>query len=184
MPEQLDIFGALELEDCLYPWMQPYSAYQKGCRCLRCKEGNRIYAADSRARNPRQFPPCLLCGTTHTHTTAGNRHQICTNCRHGFNKTIVRHRLNTEQAIRLIQLTHCESCNQELRYADNHRGRAVEVDHDHAHCPGPKGCEECVRGFICKRCNRTAAALEHPSAPAVMAYLAAWKLTQRDTGSL
>lgn len=28
------------------------------------------------------------------------------------------------------------------------------TDHNHAHCPGPTGCIECVRGFLCSTCNR------------------------------
>ena len=27
------------------------------------------------------------------------------------------------------------------------------VDHDHNHCPGEKGCRECVRGLIHRNCN-------------------------------
>jgi hypothetical protein len=27
------------------------------------------------------------------------------------------------------------------------------MDHDHKHCPGPKGCPVCVRGMLCNRCN-------------------------------
>ena len=27
------------------------------------------------------------------------------------------------------------------------------VDHDHAHCPGRRGCSECIQGLICASCN-------------------------------
>ena len=29
----------------------------------------------------------------------------------------------------------------------------LAVDHDHGHCPGRYGCEECVRGLVCRKCN-------------------------------
>lgn len=29
----------------------------------------------------------------------------------------------------------------------------LHVDHDHSHCPGTHGCRECVRGYLCHRCN-------------------------------
>lgn len=32
-------------------------------------------------------------------------------------------------------------------------GRRLAMDHDHAHCPGMKGCPVCVRGMLCWRCN-------------------------------
>lgn len=31
---------------------------------------------------------------------------------------------------------------------------AIQVDHDHAHCPGRLGCPVCVRGVLCFACNR------------------------------
>lgn len=34
-------------------------------------------------------------------------------------------------------------------------GKILEVDHDHSHCGGPrKGCRHCVRGVLCRKCNR------------------------------
>lgn len=29
----------------------------------------------------------------------------------------------------------------------------AEIDHDHRHCPGARGCSECVRGLLHRRCN-------------------------------
>lgn len=33
------------------------------------------------------------------------------------------------------------------------RWNTWHVDHDHAHCPGKRACESCVRGLLCNRCN-------------------------------
>jgi hypothetical protein len=29
----------------------------------------------------------------------------------------------------------------------------TDVDHDHGHCPGKRGCRECIRGLLCRSCN-------------------------------
>jgi hypothetical protein len=33
------------------------------------------------------------------------------------------------------------------------RWNTWHVDHDHAHCPGKRACETCVRGLLCSGCN-------------------------------
>lgn len=32
--------------------------------------------------------------------------------------------------------------------------KALATDHNHAHCAGPQGCRDCVRGRLCSVCNR------------------------------
>lgn len=35
----------------------------------------------------------------------------------------------------------------------NGSSKNLAVDHQHAHCPGPKSCGKCVRGLACSKCN-------------------------------
>ena len=51
-------------------------------------------------------------------------------------------------------------------------GEALEVDHDHRHCPGPVGCRACVRGLLCPRCNTALGKLGDVNIPRLLAYLA------------
>jgi|SRR5690606_4909489 len=41
----------------------------------------------------------------------------------------------------------CNSCGTPVS------GFNLNVDHDHACCPGEKACGNCVRGVLCRKCN-------------------------------
>jgi hypothetical protein len=52
-------------------------------------------------------------------------------------------------------------------------GKRLNIDHDHAHCPGLYGCHKCVRGVLCDRCNLMIGFLEDPDITAkALDYLA------------
>ena len=38
--------------------------------------------------------------------------------------------------------------------------RSLNIDHNHACCPGKKSCGKCIRGLLCVRCNRVVGAME------------------------
>ncbi|QFQ29717.1 hypothetical protein EEW87_004285 [Janibacter melonis] len=49
----------------------------------------------------------------------------------------------------------CAICREPETAIDHHTGRPrrLAIDHDHKHCPGRFGCQQCIRGLICGRCN-------------------------------
>lgn len=63
--------------------------------------------------------------------------------RHGLGKDGI-------EAILAQQNGGCAICG--VLYEDR-PGARLAMDHDHAHCPGLKGCPECVRGMLCNPCN-------------------------------
>ena len=63
--------------------------------------------------------------------------------RHGLGKAGI-------TAILVGQRGGCAICG--VPYADI-PGQRLAMDHDHAHCPGKKGCPNCIRGMLCNACN-------------------------------
>lgn len=53
------------------------------------------------------------------------------------------------EALLFIQNGVCAICRQV-----DATGVRLSVDHDHSCCPGEKSCRACVRGLLCKSCNR------------------------------
>lgn len=46
----------------------------------------------------------------------------------------------------------CAICGAR-QYRDGSDGTRFAIDHDHSCCPGPTGCQSCIRGLLCMRCN-------------------------------
>lgn len=63
----------------------------------------------------------------------------------------------------------CASCGEPPKT------RALDVDHDHACCPGERSCGKCVRGLLCRGCNWTVGVIENGRFAVAMAYLEAMK---------
>lgn len=63
-------------------------------------------------------------------------------------RRLARHGLSDTLYAELLELQNgaCAICKIEFD--------VLHIDHDHAHCSGPFGCAECIRGLLCDRCNR------------------------------
>ena len=76
---------------------------------------------------------------------------------HGFSAAEI-------DALRAAQGGLCAICGR--------AGEALQVDHDHRHCPGSYGCRSCVRGMLCPRCNGNLGKLGDRNIPRLLRYLA------------
>lgn len=63
----------------------------------------------------------------------------------------------------------CASCGEESPT------RALDVDHDHACCPGERSCGACVRALLCRGCNWTVGVIENGRFAVAQVYLEGWK---------
>ena len=68
-------------------------------------------------------------------------------------------------ALKRYQDDKCAVCGNPLT-----KSREPDIDHDHAHCSGPKGCRECVRGALHGRCNRWLAFIEDNPQAGIMLF--------------
>ena len=65
----------------------------------------------------------------------------------------------------------CCPCGHVFHIGSRNRMGAC-VDHDHKCCPGNKSCGRCVRGLLCRNCNRALGLLK--DSPELLKNLAAW----------
>ncbi len=106
---------------------------------------------------------CEICSRSHSWYESQLEHlvredlrelhrKVCSGCRKRYMGAIRSHRLDSDQALRLLTATGCELCG-ERPGIDKHGRLNLFVDHDHSCCAGPHSCGRCVRGFLCPGCN-------------------------------
>jgi hypothetical protein len=54
--------------------------------------------------------------------------------------------LSEYEILKQHQNSRCALCRKEYPIFD--------IDHDHGHCPYARACKECIRGLLCRLCNR------------------------------
>ena len=99
---------------------------------------------------------CSICGPVRIRVKSGPRGAECIAKRRqhrgkgGRSNSAQRHGLGRSGYAELLaqQGGVCAICG-----APPATGRSLHIDHDHAHCPGTKGCRDCVRGLLCNHCN-------------------------------
>ena len=125
--------------------------------CTKCHEMRDEEQFSWRVKGVRRARQCKLCHKEYRrlHYQANREMYIAKakkwsaeNPGYGFrDPNYVRHGLTEEQYRDIL-------AKQDYRCALCPRDEALQIDHDHACCPGPHSCGECVRGALCGRCNR------------------------------
>ena len=94
------------------------------------------------------------------------------------------HRVSAEKARTLLTSPGCEVCGTDLlvriRPVGGGYSARLAVDHDHACCPGPTSCGQCVRGFLCPGCNMAEGNLDGDPdrAEALASYMRRWQVSR------
>lgn len=125
----------------------PHCAQKTVTRGLCRSHYSRFYAGvDTRspiADNKRYAGrPCFITGCAND---AGGRFGLCKS--HG--NWAGKYGLSILQAVQILNSGYgCDICGTEI-------GRfSINVDHDHTCCPGQGTCGNCIRGLLCRGCNR------------------------------
>lgn len=60
-----------------------------------------------------------------------------------------KYKFSVVQAIQILNSGYpCDICSESLSVTN------INIDHDHSCCPGQQTCGDCVRGLLCRACNR------------------------------
>lgn len=71
-------------------------------------------------------------------------------------RNLRRHGITPDDYARILaaQGNGCAICAKPETAFPSGRVRRLDIDHDHACCPGSASCGSCVRGLLCNGCNR------------------------------
>ena len=100
-----------------------------------------------------EYVRCEICKRSSRMDVRTKWKRFCEGCRYKYGRFLVnayRHNVPYEIIVRFIADPVCVICREQI----NFYGSAFQIDHDHSCCPGGNGCEQCVRGVLCKRCNQ------------------------------
>lgn len=147
----------------------------KNCRSsfARSNGGTRYCSVDCRQawhrEQSRQVHATGVCSHCGDERHGYNRWNLCQSCWTTITPVANRlknHRTPERMVIELLRDPHCwnEGCRADLivprRRWDGNIQPGLVVDHDHTCCSGPYGCERCVRGFLCMKCNTAVGMME------------------------
>lgn len=148
-----------------------------------CRE--RYYRSTGQIDQHAETGVCPVDGNPHK---SRNQWRLCPNCYdrlQPLRTQLQRHHVKTELVVALLIDSTCAlpSCQVDLlsKIRDVQRGimrSPLAVDHDHACCPGPISCGECVRGLVCQHHNLAIGQLHDSVAEAMdlAAYLQTWQM--------
>lgn len=132
-------------------------------RCSRCGLEQPVDLFWSHPRNASRLgsrcKPCELEYSRHRYATSQRVRDLR---RNNYLRSVYGLSLEDFQRMLEEQDGVCAICEQPetVMRSGMTRPLPLSVDHDHACCPGPKSCGECVRGLLCAGCNKKLHAFE------------------------
>lgn len=121
------------------------------CRYLPVRRGGRRWCAPCYADMKRPKRTCVNCdGVFAADQMNGRRCYGCVSKANHAKRVELVYSITPDDYKRILvfQRGVCAICQ---RFP---RSKRLSVDHDHSCCSGPVSCGQCVRGLLCKACNR------------------------------